>query len=290
MRTLLGVHVSIRGGVEHAPGRGRAVGATVIQVFTKTPSQWHDPVIRRSTATRFRNALSDHRIACTVAHDSYLINLASPDPHLSARSTSAFIAELRRCETLGIEFVVSHPGNYIDDRKAGLRRNAKAYTRSLRRVPGSVKVLLESTAGSGTALGSTFDELATLRALIGDDVRHRVGFCADTCHLYSAGYDLRTRYEEVWDEWDRVIGLSHLHCLHLNDSATPFGSRRDRHALIGDGSLGREPFRRIMRDPRFHHVPKILETPKGEDETTNDRRMIRRLLAYAAHRQRRAGA
>jgi len=118
--------------------------------------------------------------------------------------------------------------------------------------------------------------------MIGSDVRPRIGFCLDTCHVFSAGYDLRNRYDEVWADWDRVIGLEHLGCLHLNDSRTPLGSRRDRHALIGEGSLGDEPFKRIMRDPRLSHVPKILETPKGPDGVTNDRRTIRRLRRWAA--------
>jgi len=175
---------------------------------------------------------------------------------------------------------VSHPGNYIDHPEAGLERNAKNYTRCLRAVP-SVTVLLEGTAGTGSSLGSRFEQLAELRQLIGDDVRHRVGFCLDTCHLYSAGYDLVGDWDGVWNAWDRLIGFERLGCLHLNDSKTPFASRRDRHQLVGEGSLGAEPFRRIMRDPRFRGIPKILETPKGQDLVSNDRRMLRRLRAYA---------
>jgi len=162
-----------------------------------------------------------------------------------------------------------------------LARNAESYTRCLEAVRGKVGVLLETTAGTGTALGSTFEELGALREAIGGSVRRRVRFCADTCHLYSAGYDLRRDFEAVWQRWDDAIGLEHLEVLHLNDSKTPFHSRRDRHELIGEGSLGPEPFRRIMRDPRFAAVAKILETPKGDDEVTQDRRMMRRLRAYA---------
>jgi deoxyribonuclease-4 len=142
-------------------------------------------------------------------------------------------------------------------------------------------VLLETTAGCGTGLGSTFEELATLRELIADDVRHRVAFCADTCHLYSAGYDLVGDYDGVWRRWDQILGLDSLHCIHLNDSKTPFASCRDRHELIGEGTLGPPPFRRIMTDPRFSRMIKILETPKGKDEVTADRKMLRRLRAYA---------
>jgi deoxyribonuclease-4 len=278
---LLGAHVSTQGGVATAPARGTAIGATAIQVFTKTPNQWREPVVPTEARTAFRRELDRSGIVSIVAHDSYLINLASPDPALQARSEASFRAELERCEMLGIGFVVSHPGNYLDHREAGLRRNAAAYTRCLLAVPGSVMVLLETTAGCGTALGCTFEELAALREEIGGEVRHRVGFCADTCHLYASGYDLVRDFDGVWRHWERTLGLEHLRCIHLNDSKTPFASRRDRHELIAEGSLGAEPFRRIMLDPRFAGIPKLLETPKGEDGFTQDRRMMRRLRAYA---------
>lgn len=277
----LGAHVSVQGGVERAPVRGKAIGATAIQVFTKTPSQWREPGISSESHAAFRRECERCELASIVGHDSYLINLASPDPALSARSEASFMAELRRCDGFGIPYLVSHPGNYIDDREAGLVRNAAAYTRTLRAVTGSVILLLETTAGCGTSLGSTFEELALLRSLIGDDVRHRVAFCADTCHLYSSGYDLRGDYDGVWRRWDEALGLEHLRCLHLNDSKTKFASRRDRHELIAEGSLGPEPFRRIMTDPRLAHIIKILETPKGDDGVTADRKMLRRLRRYA---------
>ena len=276
----LGAHVSAQGGVDTAPARGAAIGATAIQVFTKTPSQWREPSLDREVAARFRRACETNGLRVVVSHDSYLINLASPDPVLSARSAESFRAELSRCAALGIRWLVSHPGNYIDDREAGLARNAAAYARCLAAVPGDVTVLLETTAGSGTALGATFEELAELRRRIPAELRHRIGFCADTCHLYSAGYDLVGDFDGVWDRWDRIIGLQHLRVLHLNDSRTPFGSRRDRHELVGEGSLGPEPFRRLMTDPRFARVIRIIETPKGEDEVTMDRKMLRRLRRY----------
>ncbi len=279
--SLLGAHVSTRGGVFSAPARGTAIGATAIQVFTKTPNQWREPTVTAEIRTAFARERDRSGIFSIVAHDSYLINLASPDPVLRSRSVESFVAELTRCEALGIPFVVSHPGNYIDDREAGLLRNAAAYTRCLELVPGAVGILLEHTSGGGTSLGGTFEEMSLLREAIGEHVRHRVGFCADTCHLYSAGYDLVGDYEGVWARWDQAVGLAHLRCLHLNDSKTPFASHRDRHQLIGEGSLGPEPFRRIMRDPRFSNVIKVIETPKGKDEFTLDRRMLRRLRAYA---------
>ena len=277
----LGAHVSVQGGVDKAPVRGKAIGATAIQVFTKTPSQWREPGVSSESYTAFHRECERYQLSNIVGHDSYLINLASPDPLLSSRSEAAFVAELRRCEAFGIPLLVSHPGNYMDDRSAGLMRNAAAYTRCLRAAPGTVVVLLETTAGCGTSLGSSFEELALLRSLIGDEVRHRVAFCADTCHLYSAGYDLVADYDGVWRRWDKILGLDQLRCLHLNDSKTPFASCRDRHELIGEGSLGAGPFRRIMTDPRLAHVTKILETPKGDDQVTADRKMLRRLRSYA---------
>jgi deoxyribonuclease-4 len=220
-------------------------------------------------------------LQAVVAHDSYLINLASPDPLVSLRSIGAFKAELERCTALGIRYLVSHPGNYIDDRDLGLSRNAAAYAHCLAAVPGRVMVLLETTAGTGTALGSSFEELAQLRSRIPAPFRRRIGFCADTCHLYATGYDLVRDFDGVWEHWDRVIGFGRLRCIHLNDSKTPFGARRDRHELIGQGTLGPEPFRRLMTDPRFAPVIKILETPKGNDGNRMDRKMLRRLRAYA---------
>jgi deoxyribonuclease IV len=283
---LLGAHVSVQGGVHTGPRRGTAIGATAIQVFTKTPNQWREPEVAAETADAFRRECERTGITTIVSHDSYLINLATPDPALASRSADSFTAELRRCTALGIPYVVSHPGNFMDEREAGIRRNAAAYTRCLEAVGGPVMVLLETTAGTGTSLGSTFEELRCLRDAVGQHVRHRIGFCADTCHLYSAAYDIVRDYDGVWARWGAEIGFEHLHCLHLNDSKTPFASRRDRHELIGEGTLGPEPFRRIMRDPRFERVIKVIETPKGDDDVTLDRRMLRRLRAYGRVRAR----
>ncbi len=276
----LGAHVSTQGGVHTAPARAAEIGATALQLFTKTPSQWREPEIAAEHCDGFRRAC-DGAFAALVSHDSYLINLASPDPVLRTRSRASFVGELRRCTALAIPYVVSHPGNYMDDRDAGLERNAAAITEALRTVPGDVVVCLETTAGTGTALGRSFEELATLRTLVADDVRHRIAFCADTCHLYSAGYDLVRQFDAVWADWDRILGAGSLRVLHLNDSKTPFASNRDRHELIAEGSLGAAPFRRLMREPRFADVVKIIETPKGDEPAKADRRMLRRLRTYA---------
>ena len=279
---FLGAHVSTAGGVDRAPARAVAVGATAIQIFTKTPSQWREPAIPDEVASAFDNALAASDIRAVVSHDSYLINLASPDAELRARSIDCFRGELERCAQLGVPYVVTHPGNFITDRERGLRRNAAAYTECLDAVEGPM-ILIETTAGSGTAIGARFEELAALREEIPRTLRARVGFCADTCHLHAAGYDLLDDWEGTWLQWDQAIGLEHLKCLHLNDSKTPFASRRDRHELIGAGSLGLTPFRRIMRDARFASVIKLIETPKGADPVRTDRRMLRLLRSLRDH-------
>lgn len=279
---LLGAHVSTAGGVETAPARAQSIGATALQLFTKTPNQWREPVVTPAQAEAFQAEMQRTGIRMAVSHDSYLINLASPDDVILNRSLSSFTGELRRCTILGIPYIVSHPGNYMDDRDAGLRRNAANYARCLDEVPGNVIVLLETTAGTGTALGRTFEELAELRALMPEAHRARIGICADTCHLYSAGYDLVNEFDEVWQSFDRHLGMASLKCLHLNDSKTPYASHKDRHEVIGEGSLGESPFRRIMTDPRFSGVIKLIETPKGDDEVTQDRLTLERLRAYAA--------
>lgn len=278
---LLGAHVSTQGGVAGAPERGTAIGATAIQLFTKTPNQWREPALTHAQVTAFRAALAESGIRAAVAHDSYLINLASPDDALRDRSIECFTGELTRCRALGIPYVVSHPGNYRDDRAAGLDRNARAYAACLARVPGDVGVLIEGTAGAGTALGATFEELRALREAIPAAWRPRVGFCLDTAHLHAAGYDVAGGIDGVWEAFDREVGWELLKCLHLNDSKAPRGSRLDRHEWIGEGTMGPEPFRRIMRDPRLGDVIKIIETPKRDDPLRHDRRMLRRLRAYA---------
>ena len=278
---LLGAHVSTQGGVALAPARGNAIGATAIQVFTKTPNQWREPTVRDADLAAFRSSLAGSGIRAVVSHDSYLINLASPDEALRTKSIGAFTGELHRSRAFGIPWVVSHPGNYIDDRAAGLARNSRGYAQCLAAVSGEVGVLIEGTAGAGTALGSTFEELRALRDALPAGVQARVGFCLDTAHLHAAGYDVVTALEEVWERFEREVGVTHLKCLHLNDSKGRLGSRLDRHQWIGEGTIGPDPFRRIMRDPRLGPVIKIIETPKGEDPIRHDRRMLRRLRAYA---------
>jgi deoxyribonuclease-4 len=277
---LLGAHVSIAGGTHEAPRRAKAIGATAMQIFTKMANRWAERLCVDDECRSFRTALDTTLVQATVAHDSYLINLASPDPTLRRKSIESFVAELQRCEALGLGFLVSHPGNYIDDRASGIARNADGIAEALSRAPGETVLCMEITCGSGTAIGSTFEELAALIDAVPDQLRPRLGVCVDTCHAYSAGYDFVNAYDDVWRRFDDVLGLNRLRVMHLNDSKTPFASKRDRHELIGEGSLGHEAFRRIMNDDRLSRVPKLIETPKGTDPTATDARMLTRLRDY----------
>lgn len=276
----LGAHVSARGGIDQAPARAKRLDARVLQLFTKQPNRWAEPAVAPEMAAAFRRAREEQGVEWCVSHDSYLINLASPDPALWRRSQKSFQAELERCAALGIEAVVTHPGNATDkDVERGIAANALGLTESIRAVPGP-RVLLELTAGSGTSIGATFENLAAIRSALPDDVRSRVGVCVDTCHAYAGGYDLVDDYDGVWAAYEAVLPLATLELFHLNDSQHPLGSHKDRHAGIGEGTLGPGPFDALMNDARFTGVPKILETPKGDDEVTLDRRNLALLRAF----------
>lgn len=279
---LLGAHVSTAGGTAKAPGRAKFLGATAMQIFSKQGNRWAERVCEDDECREFRAALAQTDVAVTSAHDSYLINLASPDPVLRARSLESFVAELHRCEALGIDYLVSHPGNYMDDRASGLDRNSEALGIALETVPGRTRVLLESTAGSGTVLGATFEELALLIERVPSHLQHRVGVCLDSQHIFASGYDLVNDYDGVWRHFDDVVGFSRLGMMHLNDSKVPFGCRRDRHQLIGLGAIGEEPFRRIMTDERLASVAKVIETPKLDNDQITDTCMLVLLRHLAA--------
>jgi deoxyribonuclease-4 len=251
-----------------------------MQMFTKMANRWAERACEDDECKAFVAALADSGVRKTSAHDSYLINLASPDPVLRARSIESFSAEFARCEALSLDYLVSHPGNYMDDRESGIARNADAIVEVLDRVKGRTMLLMESTAGGGTVIGSTFEEMAALISRIPPPYRKRVGVCLDTQHVFAAGYDLVGDYDGVMARFDDTIGLKRLRMMHLNDSKVPLGSKRDRHELIGQGALGELPFRRIMNDPRLSRVPKVIETPKLNDAETTDRRMLDRLRSY----------
>jgi len=276
---LLGAHISIAGGTHQAPPRAKTIGATAMQIFTKMANRWAERACEDDECKSFRAALAETEVAKISAHDSYLINLASPDPILRARSFDSFLSELRRCEALGLDYLVSHPGNFMDDRASGIARNAESIGAALEAVPGRTMILMETTAGSGTSIGSSFEEMALLIRQVPGKYRRRVGVCMDTAHVFAAGYDITTDYDGVMRHFDDVIGLSRLRMMHLNDSKAPLGSRRDRHELIAEGAIGEAAFRRIMNDPRLARVSKVIETPKLETDVT-DRTMLERLRSY----------
>ncbi|MGH7477505.1 MAG: deoxyribonuclease IV [Longimicrobiales bacterium] len=274
----LGAHVSAAGGVHQAPGRAAQLGSVVLQLFTKQPNRWAERELDAATIDAWHAAIDQHGIRTTAAHDSYLINLGSPDATLFARSRAAFQRELERCAALDIEFLVTHPGNATDgDRERALRANADAIAEALDAVPARTAVLLEITAGAGAALGASFAELARMLDRIGHARSNRTGVCLDTCHLFAAGYDIVHAYDAVFADCERTLGTDRVRLFHLNDSLAPLGSRRDRHAHIGFGQLGDAPFRRILTDPRFVAVPKLIETPKDDDALIADRRNLERL-------------
>jgi len=263
----LGAHMSIAGGLHMAFERILRVDGTALQIFTRNQRQWKVPELTEYDAELFAAAWRQWGGYPVAAHDSYLINLASDKEDLLKRSILAFAEELRRIETLSIPYLVTHPGSHLGAGvEAGIARYAANLDRAIEQ-SGTQKglVLLETTAGQGTNLGSTFEELA---AIINASVHpDRLGVCYDTCHTFAAGYDIRTpeAYAATFDAFDRIIGLPRLKFFHLNDTKNEFGSHKDRHEHIGQGEIGEQGFRNLMRDPRFADIPKTLETPKKED-------------------------
>jgi deoxyribonuclease IV len=266
-----GAHMSIAGGCHNAVAAAKMHACQALQLFTKNSNQWAARDLTDEDVAAFRGALRGSGLRTTVAHDSYLINLASPDETLRRRSVDAFTDELRRAERLGLNYLVMHPGAHVDSgEEAGLARVAAALDEVHGRCTGiKTMVLLETTAGQGSTLGHRFEHLARILSLVA--APERLGVCLDTCHVFAAGYALapEAEYKATFREFDRLIGLRRLRAFHINDSVKPFGSRVDRHAAIGKGELGIEPFRLLVNDSRFRTRPMILETPK-EDADGND--------------------
>jgi deoxyribonuclease-4 len=280
----LGAHLSIAGGLPRAVELGAELGVTALQVFVKSARQWDARALEPAEVAAFRRALAGRDLARhTLAHAGYLINLASPEAAARERSIRALGSELARCRRLGIPYLVVHPGSHMGRGEAeGLGRVVRAIDRLLAPRRGGarpyegVTLLLETTAGQGSALGHRFEHLA--RILDESRARDRLGICFDTCHVHAAGYDLHDDAScgAVFDELDRRVGLERLRAFHLNDSKARAGSRLDRHEHIGRGRIGLAAFRRIVNDPRFRDLPMVLETPKGEG-TLLDRRNLRLL-------------
>lgn len=261
-----GAHMSVAGGLPRAVDRAIVHGCAAFQIFAKNANQWRGRVLPPEEISEFRAKVEAARLAPVVSHASYLINLATAIPALRRQSIAAMADEIDRAEALGLLGVVLHPGCYTQGSEAdGLRLIADALAELLsERRTGRTMVLLEHTAGQGTALGASFEELAAIVEQMND--HPRVGVCLDTCHLLASGYDIRTPegYARTFEQFGRSVGFERLKVFHLNDSKKPLGSRVDRHEHIGKGFLGLETFRRLVNDPRFEHLPMLLETPKTE--------------------------
>jgi deoxyribonuclease-4 len=284
----LGAHISIAGGIFLSCERARDLGCDALQIFVKNERRWGARPIPEDEAARFRKARKEYGLRGALAHDSYLINLASPDRALREKSAAAFMDEMERCETLGIEGLVTHPGSPGEaGEERGLSLMAAALDGIFRRTRGfEVRVLLETTAGQGSTLGWKFEQLASIRDRLEDP--GRLGFCLDTCHAFAAGYDLSTPsgYDRTMEELDRVLGLRNLRAIHVNDSRKGLGSRVDRHEHIGRGEIGLGAFRKLMRDPRLRDVPKVLETPKEGGMDAVNLGVLRRLAGVGNARPR----
>jgi len=263
---LLGAHTSAAGGVHNALLEGKSIGATTIQLFTSNQRQWHSRSLSQEAITKWNETLLETGLKEIMSHDSYLINLGAPDPENLVKSRHAFREEIIRCLQLGISYLNFHPGSAL---KAGVEPCLERIVESLCEVQDlfsgkdPLRLLIETTAGQGSTIGSSFEEISYI-------VKHAmnvvpIGVCMDTCHSFQAGYDLRTKeaVSKTLDEFDKVVGLQHLYAFHLNDSMKDIGARVDRHMPIGKGFIGIDGFKAIMQEPRISSLPKYLETPGG---------------------------
>jgi deoxyribonuclease IV len=278
----LGAHMSIAGGIQTAVDRALSIGCTALQVFTKNSNQWQSKPLRAEDILSYKSKIADASIEPVVAHDSYLINLCSSNPDLLIKSRTMFIDELQRCEQLGIPYLNFHPGAHGG---AGTADGIQKIVESLNAVHEAtpdcgVVSVVETTAGQGTSVGRTFEEIAAI--VNGVDDPSRMAVCIDTCHIFAAGYDIATDegYEKTIGDFDAIVGIKRLAAFHVNDSKKGLGSRVDRHEHIGKGAIGIHGFRLLMNDPRFAVIPKILETPKSNDlhEDVENMTLLRSLI------------
>lgn len=277
----LGAHMSISGGLHLALERGHSIGCDTIQLFTRNNLRWKAQPRTEEELALYRETLAHTGIEPVVAHAIYLINLAAPDKRVHNKSNAAYRDELARCHEAAIPYLVLHPGSHKGrGLETGIERIAEGIRRAYASFPEyTVITLLENTAGQGDTIGRTFEELAHIAALTGDVP---LGYCFDTAHALASGYDIRTAegYEAVLDEFDRILGLDKLYCVHLNDSKIELGSQVDRHEQIGQGYVGLEAFRLLLNDPRLTGKPMLLETPKSDDlhEDVENLRLLRGLI------------
>jgi len=279
---LLGAHMSIAGGLHLAFDRIQEVQGESLQIFLSNQRQWQTVPLTSQMVEDFRQQWKENDYMPVAAHDSYLINLAAPDPKTLEKSVAAFADELQRAATLGIPFLITHPGSHRGEGvEAGLERFVENMDRAITRSKTStVMVLIENTAGQGTNLGSTFEEISFI--ISESQYVDGLGVCFDTSHAFAAGYDIRTlvTYEGTLSKFDQIIGLERLKFFHINDSKRPLDSRVDRHEHIGEGEIGLAGFRLLLNDPRFRQHPMVLETPKGKElkEDKKNLKVLRSLI------------
>jgi len=276
----LGAHVSIEGGVENAPERGRKFTCDCMQIFSKNQRQWKSKPLSIEQCDLFKENSKKFKIKETVIHDSYLINLGSPDKELLKKSREGFLEEMVRARHLGVQKLIFHPGSHSGSgEQVGLKRIAESLDWARDAFGGNeVHQVIEITAGSGSHLGGSFDQISKIIGYMKD--QESVGVCIDTCHVYASGYDIKTKkgYADTIDAFDDAIGLNRLEAFHLNDSKGPMGSNIDRHEQIGKGYLGLDAFRNVVNDKRLEEVPMVLETPAGDKMYKKELKLLRSLI------------
>ncbi len=276
---IIGGHMSISGGFAPVPARANKIGLNAIQIFSKNQRQWIAKSIDMDDAKSFRENLNKYGIIESVVHASYLVNIATENSEIFKKSIDSLIHEAERCSILGIKYLVFHPGAHLGKgEEYGLKRIVEGIDKIIGKLPDNVYLTVETTAGQGTNLGYKFEHISKILSNVSDSSRLRV--CIDTCHIFAAGYELRSKegYEKTMELFDNLVGFKYLSVIHLNDSEKQFGSRIDRHAQIGKGYIGEKGFKNILKDGRFKNIPLILETPGGEDLYPEDLKVINKIL------------
>lgn len=263
---LLGAHMSIAGGLENALFKGASIGCSAIQIFTSSNRSWRTKEFTQEEITKFLKAKEETGISDVITHSNYLINLATEKNDVLEKSIISIENELIRCNNLKIKYLVMHPGAGVKNEEKALEQVISSLIKILDNSKSQTYILLENTAGQGTSIGYSFEQLAFLLEPLKS--YNKIGICFDTCHAWAAGYDFSNKlnYEQMWDKFDKLIGLKYLHAIHINDSAKPKGSYVDRHQNIGQGTIPMQAFKLLMNDTRFKSIPKILETPEITEE------------------------
>ena len=278
---LFGAHISMAGGIHLAFERGESIGCTTMQIFIKSNRQWQAKPLIKEEIELYKKTAKTSSIKSVVAHATYLINIGSPNKLTEKKSVNAAIMELKRCNTLGIPYLILHPGSHVKtNEESCMQQISNNLNKIFKATPGKTMLLLENMAGQGSTVCYTFEQIS--RIIKQSKYKHRLGVCFDTCHAFVAGYDFRTKktYEAMWQEFNLIIGLDKLKIIHINDSKKELGSRVDRHADIGKGKIQLNAFRLLFNDKRFFHIPKILETPyKNLDDHLKNMKKIYTLLS-----------